>query len=171
VQRYRANPQVADTKDYWFLDHLLNELRDRFVKLKQEDELHIYDAYRPDLQTPQEFTLEVKSWKARWELYPTDQIGPSHLCETLELANKKLYPHLYCILKNYIAIPPSTTTAERSFSVLKRVKTYLRATMSQERLSALALLHIHRDIQLQLDAVVDTFNNTRQRKLLFIIMY
>jgi len=31
-QRNRANPQVADTKDYWFLDHLLNELRDRFVK-------------------------------------------------------------------------------------------------------------------------------------------
>ena len=36
-QRNRANPHVADTKDYWwiilyyqFLDHLLNELRCRF---------------------------------------------------------------------------------------------------------------------------------------------
>jgi hypothetical protein len=50
-----------------------------------EDELHIYDAYRPDLQTRQEFTREVKRWKARWELYPTDKVKPSHLCETLEL--------------------------------------------------------------------------------------
>jgi hypothetical protein len=28
-------------------------------KLKQEDELHIYDAYWEDLQTQQEFTLEI----------------------------------------------------------------------------------------------------------------
>jgi hypothetical protein len=34
-------------------------------KLKREDELHIHDAYRADLQTLQEFTLEVKRWKAR----------------------------------------------------------------------------------------------------------
>ena len=72
-QRNRANPQEADTKDYWFLDQLLNELgcrlvknADRFLvqllipinlsKLKREDELHIYDAYREDLQTQEEFT-------------------------------------------------------------------------------------------------------------------
>jgi hypothetical protein len=30
----------------------------------------------------------------------------------------------------------------------------------------LALLHIHRDIQLRVDAVVDKFNNTRQEKYL-----
>ena len=74
-QRNRANPHVADTKDYWriilyyqFLDHLLNELRGRLVKnadrfleqvliainlnkLKQEDELNICDAYRADLNS------------------------------------------------------------------------------------------------------------------------
>jgi len=91
--------------------------------------LHIYNAYRADLQTQQEFTLEVKRWKARWELYPTDQVRPNHLCETLELVGKKWNPHLYCILKIYPTMPPSTATTERSFSVLKRVKTYLRATM------------------------------------------
>jgi hypothetical protein len=63
-------------------------------KIKREGELHIYNACRADLQTQQEFTLEVKRWKARWELYPTDQVRPSHLCETLELVNKKIYPHL-----------------------------------------------------------------------------
>jgi hypothetical protein len=89
-------------------------------KLKREDELNIYDAYSADLQTQQEFTLEVKRWKVRWELY---------LCGTLELVGKKWYPHLYCISKIYLTMPPSTATTERSFSVLKRVKTYLRATM------------------------------------------
>jgi hypothetical protein len=91
--------------------------------------LHIYDAYKADLQTQQEITLEVNRWKARCELYPTGKVRPGHLCETLELVSKKLYPHLYCILKFYLTMPPSTATTERSFSVLKRVKTQLRATM------------------------------------------
>jgi len=99
---------IADTKDYQFPDHLLNKLRDRLVKnavrflaellipinlnkLKQEDELHIHYAYKADLQTQQEFILDVKRWKARCKLYPTDQVKPSHLCETLELVNKKKY--------------------------------------------------------------------------------
>jgi hypothetical protein len=42
------------------------------------------------LQTQQEFTLEVKRWKARWELYPTGKVRPGHLCETLELVSKKI---------------------------------------------------------------------------------
>ena len=32
-------------------------------KLKQEDELHIYEAYKVDLQTQEEFTLEWKDGK------------------------------------------------------------------------------------------------------------
>ena len=87
-------------------------------KLKREGELNIYDAYNADLQTQQEFTLEVKRLKARWELYPTDQVRPNHLCETLELASKKWYPHLYCILKIYLTMPASTATTKRYLSAL-----------------------------------------------------
>jgi hypothetical protein len=55
--------------------------------------------FRADLQTLEEFVLGVKRWKARWELYPTDQINPINLCETLELVNKNVYLSNYCILK------------------------------------------------------------------------
>ena len=61
-------------------------------------------------------------------------------------------------------MPPSTATSEISFSVLKRVKKHLRATMGQEWLWAWSLPHIHIDIQLPLHAFVDKFNNTRQNK-------
>ena len=47
-------------------------------KLKQENELHIYDAYWADLHTQEEFTLEVKRWKSRWEVYSTDQVKQNH---------------------------------------------------------------------------------------------
>ena len=94
--------------------------------------MHIYDAYRGDLQIQQEFTLEVKRRKARWELYPTGKVRPGHLCETLELVNQILYPHLYCILKIYLTMQPSTATTERSFSVLKRVKTFTRHNVTEK---------------------------------------
>lgn len=36
-------------------------------------------------------------------------------------------------------------TSESSFSALRRVKTYLRATMTQERLNHIMVLHVHKD--------------------------
>ena len=118
--------------------------------------MNIYDAYSADLQTRQTFTLEVKRWKARWELYPTDQVRPSHLCETLELVSKKWYPHLYCILKIYLTMPPSF----QRFETCKDIFTCHNVTGQTIGLDIAA----YSDIQLPLDAVV--FNNTRQRKLL-----
>ena len=45
-----------------------------------------------------------------------------------------------------MTIPVTTTTAERSFSALRRIKTYLRSTMTEARLSNLMLLHAHKDL-------------------------
>ena len=49
------------------------------------------------------------------------------------------------ILKVLITIPMTTSEAERCFSTLKRIKTFVRNTMSQERLSALAMLSVEKD--------------------------
>ena len=42
-------------------------------------------------------------------------------------------------------LPATTATAERSFSSLRRLKTYLRTTMSSQRLNHLMILHVHKD--------------------------
>lgn len=131
---------------------------------KREDQLRIYRAYEPDLQPENQFLLEIQRWVARWEMFPSKK--PEQLCETLEMTNKELYPNVYCILKILLTMPPTTTTAERSFSVMKRVKTYLRSTMGQERLSSLALLHIHSDFDIELKEVIDIFDNAKHRKML-----
>ena len=41
-------------------------------------------------------------------------------------------------------LPITTATTERSFSALRRLKTYLRSTMKEDRLSGLALMDIHK---------------------------
>ena len=44
-----------------------------------------------------------------------------------------------------LVMPATNASLERSFSALRRVKNYLRATMSQERLNYLMILHVHKD--------------------------
>ena len=48
----------------------------------------------------------------------------------------------------------SICAAERSFSGMKRLKTPLRSTMSGERLSSLAILHIHKYTNVDIDNLV-----------------
>ena len=49
------------------------------------------------------------------------------------------------VLKLIMVIPATNAVSERSASVLRRVKTYLRSTMLQLRLNNLLILHTHKD--------------------------
>ena len=55
------------------------------------------------------------------------------------------------LLKLNASIAISSASVERSFSCLKRVKTYLRNKMGQERLGALSRISIHKDILKELE--------------------
>ena len=50
-------------------------------------------------------------------------------------------------------VPVSSATAERSFSAMRRLKTYLRSTMSTEHLNSIMTLHVHKDL---LDCIDDS---------------
>ena len=43
-----------------------------------------------------------------------------------------------------LPVIPATCSAERSFSALRRLKTYLRSTMGQQRVSNITLVNIER---------------------------
>ena len=66
-------------------------------------------------------------------------------------------------------MPISVASAERSFSALRRLKTYLRNRMSETRLLGLVLLHIHWDIELDPEKNLDRFAATYKRKLNFVL--
>lgn len=53
------------------------------------------------------------------------------------------FPAVRKMLVYYQTIPPTTCTVERSFSTLRCVKTWLRSTMLEDRLSNLCLLSVH----------------------------
>lgn len=56
-----------------------------------------------------------------------------------------LTPNIYKLLQIAIGLPVSSAGCERSFSAMRRIKTWLRTTMLQDRFSALALLNIENE--------------------------
>ena len=60
----------------------------------------------------------------------------------LESRVSSSFPEVYKLVLLFVTIPVTVATAERSFSKLKLIKTYLRSAISQERLDNLAVLSI-----------------------------
>ena len=83
-----------------------------------------------------------------------------------------MLPELSKAINILAVIPATSCSAERSFSSLRRLKTYLRNTMGQERLSNLALIHIERDyankvINEDMNKMIDTFGQGSGRNKFF----
>ena len=57
---------------------------------------------------------------------------------------KDTFPQLTKLLRIAMTIAVSTAHCERSFSTLKRIKSYLRSTMGEDKLADLAILSIER---------------------------
>ena len=83
--------------------------------------------------------------------------------------DKLSYPVVGAGLQLLMTYVVSSATAERSFSTLKRLKTYLRSTMSQDRLSGLAMLHTHSDIILSAAEILERFCRSSARRLGLIV--
>ena len=85
--------------------------------------------------TRDQFNTEITLWKHKWS-GNCDNEKPQTLVETRDHANPQLHPGKYVALLTLLTYPVSTCAAEHSFSDTKRLKTPLRSTMSEERLSS-----------------------------------
>ena len=62
---------------------------------------------------------------------------------TLSTAQQML---VNAVCKLFQLLSATNATFERSFSALRRIKSYLRSTMTQARLNYLMVLHYHQDL-------------------------
>lgn len=81
----------------------------------------------------------------------------------------EIYPNFWTALRIALTLPVTVAQAERSFSKLKLIKTYLRSTMSQERLTGLAVISVNHSLaeQISYDDVIDDFASRKARKVRF----
>ncbi|XP_046863321.1 uncharacterized protein LOC124457074 [Xenia sp. Carnegie-2017] len=68
------------------------------------------------------------------------------ISKIIELDLKAYFPEVYRLCQLILTMPSTSSSAERSFSSLKRIKTYLRSAQGQERLSALATILIEKEM-------------------------
>ena len=79
-------------------------------------------------------TLQDKDLKSVTDVY----------CQILPL--QTAFPTIKKILQIGLTLAVNTAQCERSFSALKRIKIYLRTTMTEKRLTDIALLSIETDL-------------------------
>ena len=76
--------------------------------------------------------------------------------EALDIIPQR-YEGINHLLWIFCTLPVTSCTAERAFSALKLLKTYLRKSITDERLTGLALMYIHPDINIDVETIIDRF--------------
>ncbi|XP_052268766.1 52 kDa repressor of the inhibitor of the protein kinase-like [Dreissena polymorpha] len=105
---------------------------------------------------------ELHLWQARWKGVTNP---PTTLQGAVEQCDSQLYPNIYTVLSIACVFPVTSCECERSISALGLVKTKLRSSMGQDRLSALCLLSVHRDIDINICNVVREFARKHPRRM------
>ena len=82
------------------------------------------------------------------------------------------FPNIMKLLQILITTSLTTSEAERCFSTLKRLKTFLRSTMTNRRLTALAMLSIEKTMITEMkdfnSSVIDDFASQKSRRIDFV---
>ncbi|XP_051168609.1 zinc finger MYM-type protein 1-like [Leptopilina boulardi] len=107
------------------------------------------------------FSSEIKRMKT------VKQLADFLIIENSSLMSNFSDVYTACIM--YLTIPVTVASAERSFSKLNLIRTYLRTSMGQERLSELAILSIENERARKIDftKTIDDFATMKSRKKSF----
>ena len=192
-QIHRNNVPADSTAEYFkravtipFLDQLVGQIQSRF----SEGNLDAYDVmyalpsyvtcepewaedfsrflqkYKDDLPEPEFLEMELRMWKLF--CMNSKNPPPSSIEELLPLIDRHSFPNILTAFQIFGTIPVTICSCERSISTLRRLKTFMRSTMGEKRLTSLALLNVHRQVHLDIDKVIDRFALKHPRRMLSV---
>ena len=127
----------------------------------------IFDFYKDDMPSPASFFQELNLWNRMWA---NVENRPISIVETLSNSNSctLMYPNITKVLYLMLLTSVTCSSAERANSSLKYMKNRLRSTMGEDRFNSLLLLYVHKDIELDIDNIIDRFATKNPRKMLLI---
>jgi len=188
-QRHRDNAPAETPLVYYkrnvavpFLDHIIVDLNEQFSALSniaidllclvpsclenatEEKFKELTETYKDDLPNPQVAEREFVMWQTKFKSKPLDEL-PSTCAQAIRKCDRAVFPNIHRLFQLACTIPVTSCECERSASSLRRLHSYLRTSMTQERLSSLALIHIHYDTLVNMDEVVTLFSQQHPRKL------
>jgi hypothetical protein len=148
---------------YNFLDGVMQQLSDRF---NPDSDLGIYLRLERmlldgtiDSEIVAKYSLDFDA--SRLQLQLSMLKSECHALESIANIRKallemspdcrRMFSQVEKLLRLLLVCPASTCEAERSFSALRRLKTWLRNSMGQVRLNSAAICHVHKDRLSDLD--------------------
>ncbi|KAK1399192.1 TTF-type domain-containing protein [Heracleum sosnowskyi] len=109
-----------------------------------------------------ELCIELKLFR---DILPNDILGALDVLKFLK--DLDCFPNVTIAYRILLTIPVTVASAERSFSKLKLLKSYLRSTMLQDRLNGLALIAIENEIldKVEYEDLIDDFASKSVRRI------
>ena len=101
------------------------------------------------------------------EVLQINEISPINVLNYIK--RLKSFPNACITFRILLTIHITVTSAKRSFLKLKLIKSYLKSTMSQERLSGLAILSIEKEMLAEFECknLISNFASQKARKINF----
>ncbi|XP_022178701.1 uncharacterized protein LOC111039468 [Myzus persicae] len=116
---------------------------DNFFQLKFEESQFFIDHYQGLLDLSK-FNIQSEMTVAKNIILQSgNEINYNTIKQNI---SKSVFPNLYKLLQVAITIPISSATCERSFSAMRKVKTWLRTSMLQEKFNNSSILPLNRAI-------------------------
>ena len=112
---------------------------------------------------PKSFGNELRRWQTMWQA--AEKELPNNLLSALGACDEDTFPNIHRLLLIACTLPISSAEAERSFSLMKRIKTCTRSTMSEERFSDLAVIAMHHPERFEVDEICEAFVKAHPRRL------
>jgi len=123
--------------------------------LEGEADVELVGAY-PELDN-HAMSTQLAMFRAQFT-YETVEHARAHL-QTMCPEVCALFSQVEQLVRLLLVCPASSCTAERSFSALRRLKTWLRNSMTQVRLNCVAVCHVHQSMMdgMDLRALAEEF--------------
>lgn len=129
-------------------------------------------CYNTDIDGTELFTEIIDCrmlFRTRTDSVPGHVLTALHLLSFIASYGNDVFPNLKICLQIMLTVAVSVASCERSFSKLKLILTYLRSSMSQDRLSNLSVLSIERETvdSIDFNNIIDRFAAAKAAKLCF----
>ena len=122
-----------------------------------------FDHCRADLPDLATRRSEIARW--RMKFHDGFENIPISLQQSLSYAHTDFYLNIRRIFTILLTRPVTIACCEIPFSSFHRLKTWERATMSEERLCVLAMFHVHREMNVRGKNTLRRFDETGDRKI------
>ena len=192
-QKNRPNAPATKPTEYFrismtvpLLDHLNQELQAQFFQAQEtilsgfslvpslivkspqwkKSVQEFCEFYRDGLPASLSLEAEMMLWELQWPRATQQKSEvPTTIAATLKEVDTVQSPNITKALRILGTMPVTSCECARAVSSLRRLKTYMRSSMGGNRLTGLAMMHVHYRQPVNLDLVVQRFIQMHSRRM------